>query len=249
MLQRFSLLILILLLVLTACDDDKADTIETTDPAQLIADAAKKLDETTSFQLSLEVSGAPVALDAEGIGLDFPVTVKGAEGVFVAPDAMQAKVTVLLEDIPAEIDVIAVDQDQYLNHVLITFGKWEAIVFSENFNPRTLKEGENSIAAALRSLENVAYVGEEDLDGLAVHHIHGEVDALRLDAVTVGLMGIIEGMVAVDAYIRTDGGQLEKMVLVEPINPQIDPNQATTWTIGLYDYNGDYTVTRPTVGE
>jgi hypothetical protein len=160
---------------------------------------------------------------------------------------MQAKVSVLLDDVTAEIDVIAVDQDQYLLHPVITLGKWEAIVFSENFNPRTLGEGEDSIAAALRSLEGIEYLGTEDLEGVEVHHIRGQVDAVRVDAVTVSLIGTTTGKIKVDVYIRVRDGLLERLVLEEPINPVIDPNQPTLWTIGIYDYNGDYTVTRPEV--
>jgi hypothetical protein len=243
------LIFLILLLLLAACNGEEAtNSAAQTDPNQLIATAAKKLDEAKTFQISLQVSGAPVALDSAPIGMDIPITVKGAEGVYVKPDAMQAKVSVLLDDVTAEIDVIAVDQDQYLQHPLITLGKWEAIIFSENFNPRTLGEGEDSIAAALRSLEGVEYIGKEDLEGVEVHHLRGQVDASRVDAVTVSLIGTTSGKIKVDAYIRVRDGLLERLVLEEPINPAIDPNQPTTWTIGIYDYNGDYTVTRPEVG-
>ncbi|HLA43737.1 MAG TPA: LppX_LprAFG lipoprotein [Aggregatilineales bacterium] len=247
-------LFILLLLLLTACNrDDKNDSDNdnaSVDTAALIEAAAQKIDDASAFQLELVVNGAPVFLDGAAIDLDVPVTFQRAEGVFVAPDSLGGEVTILLEDdVTAEVKLIAIGEDQYLQHPLITFNQWEAITFSPNFNPATLVEGDESIPAALRTMSAVEYVGVEDIDGINMHHIRGEVEVSRVSAVTVGLIGTTEGVVKGDIYIRERDGLLERMILEEPINPEIDPDQPSIWTIGLYDYNGDYTVTRPDIQE
>lgn len=248
MVKRLFWAALLLALLLVGCNrDDKQE--QPPDTVKLLADAAQKLDEARSFQLALEVTGAPILLDSSKINMDVTLTLQRAEGVFVRPDTLQANVTILMDDIAAEVELIAVGQDQYLRHPIITLGQWQALKFSEGFNPASLVTGDDSIANALRAIQNVAFVGEETLDGLPVYHLKGEVDAARVEAVTVGLIGTKTGTVKVDLYIRVRDGLLEELRLEEPIKPEVDANQPSVWKIGLYDYNGDYTVSRPEVSQ
>ena len=249
--KHFSVWIVILLLALAACnsDDDDETADGEVDPAALLENAAQQLDDANAFELVLEVSGAPVFLDAETIGLDTPIQFRRAEGYVARPDALQANVTVLIEDSAVEIEVIAIDEDQYLFHPALTFGQWQAIIFSEDFNPTSLLTGDQSIADALRSAQEVAYMGEADLDGLTVHHLRGQVEASQVKAVTVGLIGTETGSVQIDVFIRQDNGRLEQLVLEEPINPDADPERPAMWSIGVYDYGADVTITRPEVEE
>jgi hypothetical protein len=247
--MRLKIWILILLLILAACngDDEADDAGESLNPAALLENAAQQLDDADSFELVLEVSGAPVLLDADTIGLDTQIQFRRAEGSVARPDGLQANVTVLIEDSAVEIEMIAVAEDQYLFHPIFTLGQWQAITFSEDFNPETLVSGDVSIANALRSLQEVTYMGEADLDGLSVHHLHGQVEAAQVKAVTVDLIGTETGNVEADIFIRQDNGRLEQMVLVEPINPEVDPEAFSTWAIGIYNYGADVTITAPEV--
>ena len=249
--KHFAVWMMILVLVLAACngDDDDEGSDGEVDPTALLEDAAQQLDDTDAFEIVLEVSGAPVFFDADAIGLDTPIQFRRAEGFVARPDALQANVTVLIEDSAVEIEVIAVAEDQYLFHPALTFGQWQAITFSPDFNPETLLEGEQSIAEALRTVQEVTYVGEADLDGLTVHHLQGQVEASQVKAVTVGLIGTETGNVQTDIFIRQDNGRLEQLVLEEPINPNIDPERPAVWAIGVYDYGADVTITRPEIEE
>jgi hypothetical protein len=92
-------------------------------------------------------------------------------------------------------------------------------------------------------------MGEADLDGLTVHHLRGPVEAARVKAVTVDLIGTETGTVQADIFIRADNGRLEQLVLEEPINPEIDPERPSIWAIGIYNYGADVTITRPDVEE
>jgi|GEM_PF-6044508 len=232
--------------VVAACGGNDDTSNEDVDPQALLEQAATELDNTDSFEIVLGTDGAPVTLNAGNVGLDIPITLEGAEGAFVRPDALGGTVKVLLEDIAADVDIAIIGDDQYINQTLITFGNWQLMTFLDDFNPETLLSGDDSIQAALRAFENITYEGQTDLDGLSVHHVRGEVAAAKVDAVTVGLIGTDTGTIVVDAYIRTNDNRLEQLVVNEPAS---DTNSgAVTWTIGLYNYNGDYEVTRPKVG-
>jgi hypothetical protein len=173
--------------------------------------------------------------------LDAQISLVGAQGDFVRPDQLGGIVEVAIDDVSTEVAMIVIGPDQYLKHPLITLNQWQAITFSQGFNAASLTEGEDSIANALRAIQNVEYLGKTDLDGLEMHHIKGQIDAAQVSAVTVGLIGL-EGTIQIEAYIRTQDTQLEQLVLIEPVG-----DQTTTWTIGLYGYNGQYQIERPPV--
>lgn len=230
-----------LLLLLTACgdsDEDKDDTVSV-DANQLVTQAAQTLDETQSFQLSLKVAGAPVTFNADQVNLDAQISLVGAEGNFVRPNQLGGTVQIAIDDVSTEVAMVVIGPDQYLKHPLITLNQWQQITFSQGFDATSLAEGDNNLASALRSIQNLEYVGKTEVDGLEMYHIKGQVDASKASAVTVGLIGV-EGTIQLEAFIRTDNNQLEQLILVEPIG-----DQTTTWTIGLYGYNGEYTIERP----
>ena len=248
MTKRFFLLFCLLSMLLAACNGDEGggDGEETTstDPKELIDQSAQKLQDTTSFQLLLEAAGTPVIINLGGIGMeDTELSFQRAEGTFVAPDKMQADVTVTLDDVSTNVNVIAIGADQYINHQLLTLGQWKQQTFAE-FNPGDLVSADKGIANAVRSLQNPEYVGEDDLDGIEVHHIKGQIDASLVRSITVGLIGTETGNLQADLYIRQQDGLLERLIITEPIEGAEEP---TIWTIGLYGYNDEYTVNAPEV--
>lgn len=245
MTRRLILLLCLLIGLLAACngDDEGGEATTTTDPNELINSSAQKLQETTSFQLELTATGTPVVINLAGIGMeDTELIFQRAEGTFVAPDKMQANVTVTLEEVGTEVQVIAVGADQYINHQLLTLGQWQQQTFAD-FNPADLVSAEQGIANAVRSMQNPTYVGEDDLDGIEVHHIRGQIDASLVRSITVGLIGTETGNLNTDLYIRQQDGLLERLVIEEPI----EGGEPTIWTIGLYGYNDDYSIATPEV--
>ncbi|MBZ0306806.1 MAG: LppX_LprAFG lipoprotein [Anaerolineae bacterium] len=245
MTQKWILLSLILLLTLAACNGDVEEKTEEATPVNaqtLISNAAAKIDEANTFELVLEVSGAPILLNAEEIGLNESLAFRRAQGVFVAPDKLGGTVEIALEDIVTELEIILVGNQQFIKQAFITGGEWQEMTFSENFTPASLK-GETGIANAIRSMQQVEYVGEKELDGLAVYHIRGVVDAGLVKSITVGFIGTSQGNIQTDLYVRKDDGLLEKLVLQEPL--QEGAEAPTTWTISLYNYNEEYTIEIP----
>ncbi len=231
-----------LTIALAACKG-KDDEPTNLDPATFINTAAQQLDEAETFQFSLKVEGAPVLLDANTIGVDVTLAVKGAEGVVVRPNGLQGAVSISIDDVVAEVDMVVVGKDQYLRHILLTMGAWQSITFSPDFDASHLVTGENSIANAIRALENPQYVGKTSLDGVEMHHITGSLQAERVGSVTVGLIALTEGSIPTELFIRTRDGYLEQIILHEPTAN----DETIIWQVGLYGYNGTYTVSRPEV--
>lgn len=245
MIKKWMSLGLILLLVLAACngDDEKKEDEATPVNAQtLINNAASKIDEASTFELVLEASGTPVLLNAGEIGLNQELAFRRAQGVFVSPDKLGGTVEIALEDVITELEIILVGNQQFIKQSFITQGKWQEMTFSPTFTPASLKD-EEGIANAIRSMQQVEYVGEEDLDGLPVYHIRGVVDAALVKSVTVGFIGTSNGNIQSDLYVRKEDGLLEKLVLQEPL--QEGAEEPTVWTISLYNYNEEYTIEIP----
>ena len=241
-------IVFVLIILLAACNgDSKSAKDNSSDPREVVNDAAQKLDNANSFELILAVEGSPVYLDVSNILDDAILALQRAEGEFVAPDKIRATVTVLFQDIPTEVNMLAIGEEQFIWHQLITRGQWQAETLAAGFNPASLKSDETGIANAVRSLENLEFVGNEDLDGIEVTHVRGTVEASLVQSVTVGLIGTDIGNIKADLFIRTRDGQLEKMTLEEPLRE--GEESPTIWTIALYGYNGDYTIEKPEINE
>ncbi|NJL93205.1 MAG: LppX_LprAFG lipoprotein [Anaerolineae bacterium] len=245
--ERVLILLIGLGFLLTACligDDDENNGDAPPDPAALMATAAQEIDDTASFELLLAIEGAPILLDVSSVGFEEPLTLERAEAAFEKPDRVRATVRIGIEDVVTDMELIAIGEEQYIRHPLITFNRWMNATVVQGFQPSALVSEEQGIAHALRSVENVRYVGEEDLDGVTVHHLQGEVDAAEVQAVTFGLITSTTGVLQADVFIRTRDGRLEQLLLVEP---DADPASSTTWTIGLYGYGGDFGISAPEV--
>lgn len=246
-LRRLCLLMALLLAVLAACngndEDDAAD--EDVDPQELLNEAAAKLTDIGSFEFVLSASGAPVTLRGADLGQETDVIFQRAEGFFVAEDRMQADVELALTDsFTIQPVLVAIGDDQFYRLESLP---WQATTLAPGFNPEDFVSEDQGLANALRSIEQIEYLGIEELDGIDVHHITGVVDAELVTTLTVGLIGTREGQIDVDVFIRTRDQQVEQMVMQEPINPNIDPDKPTVWRIGLYNYNGDLSIEVPEV--
>jgi hypothetical protein len=205
-----------------------------------------QLEAAQSFELTLAVSGAPVLLDAESAGMDLSIGVVGAEGYVTRPNGVQAVVNVQIEDVQTQVNIIALGGEQFTKHILLTGNRWQALAFSENFNAQGLLSGDTSLTAALASISNLEYVGQTEVDGVQMYHLRGQVEAARVKNVTVGLVRAEEGLLAVDLYLRTRDQRLERLVIEEPVLP----DQATTWTLGFYNYDGDHAkIVPPELGQ
>lgn len=229
--------------ILVACDrgDDKNEDKRPAEPSQLIQDAAKNIDEAEAFVLELEHRGPDILLNVEsaGVNLSAPLTMNSVQAVFVSPNKMQAEVSVSLLDASEVVNVIAIDDQQYINSNVITNStEWQEFTFTD-FQPQDLQSVENGIGSALRSMQAVTLIGETERDEIDVYHLRGTVEAAQVRSLTVGLIGTQEGQIKVDLFVRTRDAYPAEIILTEPIAPDSQSTEAGVWTIRLSLYNND----------
>jgi hypothetical protein len=244
------LLLAILVPMLVACgngDDDDNDAPEDVDA--LLTAAADELDNAASFQFVLRQSGAPTRFEFEGFEM-VDITLNDATATFVSPNAVQAELSVSLDASTQKAEIIGVDNRQYFQQSLITGGNWEELTLVPDFQPADLQSEDAGIGSALRSMENAEFIGNEERDGIRVHHIRGQVPAERLNSVTVGLMATTTGMITTDVYIRRDEtNRVAFIELQEPSPPEAEEDLSKTWEIEFRGYNQNYVINEPETGD
>lgn len=230
-------LILAALVVVTGCTGSAITP--TPAPLSLLAEAAATIRDAQSFAVSINRTGAPVYVDTQGV-----IAFQRANGYYVAPDRVQARVRVLVSGLAGDIDVIAIGDDQYYRHSILTGGRWLNALFSPGFNAENLVRSESGLSRAMNAIQNVVLLGLEDLNGIAMWHLTGTAVGSEVAALTFELIPA-EADVLIDLYIRADNGHAERLVLVQPDTVSETEPEPSTWTVEVFDYNGDYTIQAP----
>lgn len=209
------------------------------DPVVLVAQAAQHIQEAETFAVTIERAGAPVYVDANSL-----INFLRANGHYVAPDRVQATVRVLFQSLASDIDVIAVGDEQYFRHTVLTGGQWFNGEFSPGFNAEELIQSESGLARVMSAIKDLELVGQASIDGSAMWHLHGSAIGREVAALTIDLIPA-QADVEVDLYIRVDDTHAERMVIVQPDTITADEPEPSTWTVEIFDYNGDYAVAIP----
>ncbi len=231
--------IIICVLFITACGNNAATP--TPELPTLLSQAAEYIQTADSFAVMIERTGAPVYIDYSGL-----INFLRADGYYVAPDRVQARVRVLFSGLASDIDVIAIGDDQYYRHSILTGGQWINAEFSPGFNAENLVRSESGLSRAINALKDVELLGSEDVDGITMWHLTGKAVGSEVSALTFELIPAAAD-VLVDLYIRADNGRAERLVLVQPDTVSEDQPEPSTWTVEVFDYDGDYQVDAPLV--
>ncbi|GAB4575117.1 MAG: LppX_LprAFG lipoprotein [Anaerolineae bacterium] len=223
-------------LLLTACS---GPTSAPPDPLELVETAARTIQSADSFAVIIERTGAPVFLDPNGL-----IVFLRARGSYVAPDRVQARVRVTVSGIAGELDVIAIGDDQYYRHAVLTGGQWINAEFSPGFNAENLVRSESGLSRALQAIKDLELVGQETVDGVPMWRLSGTAIGSEVAALTFDLIPAQQD-VTVDLFIRVDNQQAERMIIVQPDTVTPETPEPTTWTVEIFDYNGQFTIEPP----
>lgn len=195
---------------LAGCGTDSAPpAAETPDAVALVTQAANNIRNAQSFRLTIIQTGPDYQLNTvQGMA-----TFRQAEGQYVAPGILQARVRVVVLGIPLDIDVFARGAEQWVRAVF-TGNQWsDSFVFAAGFDPAALIAEDTGFNAALNALMNLDYVGIETLEtGAQVHHLSGVATGAGMNALMVGIIQAA-GDVPVDVYIDTTTLQPARFVL------------------------------------
>jgi hypothetical protein len=230
--RRFIPLLFLVSLVLAACGGGQA-TEQPLDPTTLLAQAVTNMQPKNTFRLIVDRTGAIYIFQTD-LG---PVTFERAEGQYVSPDTIGAKVKVQLGELPIEADIYAVGERQWARGIWTNM-EWTYSVVAAGFDPSKIISGDGGgLKTALDSLVDPKLVGEEALeDGTAVYHLSATANGEDVSALVVNLIQMT-GTVNVDVYIAKDTGLPLRFIVVQPDTVTEDSPDPTTWTIDLYDFD------------
>ncbi len=223
--------IIIVILAIGGCSPAATATNEPPpDPAALLKQATDNILAVNTLKIIVDRTGADYILTTD-IG---SAVFNRMEAQYVAPNLMQAKAKVTLKQLPIEIEIYARDDDQWWR---IVGTNWAKQTFLPGFNPRSLlTEQDRGLRAAFASLENVTYVGEEQLDdGTPVYHLSATADGDKISWMMLYLVQI-SGKTTIDVYIDKDKKLPQKLVVVQP-DTATDKLKPTTWNMEFYDFN------------
>ena len=229
---KFLLLALAFGLLLPACTPD----IPQLPPAEAITRAGETMLQNPSFHFKIDISGKPVILNQLT-----QLSLRSAEGDFARPDKMGVHLKVLAAGLAAELDMIALGDEQYLTNVLTK--KWEVLPPEFGFNPAFMFDPQFGLEQLLKAgLENPHWIGVETLDGKNIYHLQGSISGEKLQGMSGGL--ISTGPVDVDLWVEPNTYLPRKAVIVDKGS---DAEKPTTWTLTFSSYGKDVNITAPPV--
>jgi len=236
---RLAALFIAASLLLIGCNSAPA-TEAPLDPRALLDQSVMNLRAAQTFRLIIERNGANYFFqtDLGEVGFD------RAEGQYVSPDTIGAKVKIVLGNLPVEADVYAKGANQSVRGIWTSM-RWQQQVFAPGFDPSRLVSQEgNGLETAMQALVEPGLVGEETLeDGAAVYHISATAKGEEVSAMVVNLIQMT-GTVNVDVYLSKDSG-LPLRFFLEQTDTAAEGGEPTTWTIDLYDFDAPAEIVQP----
>jgi lipoprotein LprG len=224
--RRNVLTLTFLLILIAACG---SPTPEILNPEEIVLRSVDRMKSLSGFHFLIDRSGAPAFLNEER-SLSF----RRAEGDFVAPDRAQATIRVIGPGFVAEVQVINIGEIQWETDFLS--GEWQELPPEWGFNPAVLFDPEVGIQPILeKDLSELEWVGMEELEevpGVSLYALTGEIDGERLNQLSLGM--ISPETMTVKLWIAPDTFELYRMQITEEATGGDEP---TVWKVDFWDYN------------
>jgi lipoprotein LprG len=232
--RRAAFLILFAISLLTAC----TPTLPERPPGEIVTRAGEAMLAVPSLHFKIEISGAPVVLN--------PTTalqLRSVEGDFARPDKMGVHLKVIVAVAAAEMDMIALGDEQYVTDVLTR--KWEVLPAKFGFNPAIMFDPKVGLEQVLKGgLDNPQLVGVETIDGVATYHIKGSLDGQRVQGMTSGLVST--GRLDVELWAEGETFLPRKAILIDNGG---NPQNPSTWTLSFASFGKQVNITAPQLGQ
>ena len=209
-------------------------------PAEdILASAVKRTAQLESFAFSMVREGTRAYFDPEET-----IAFRRVEGVFVAPDVVQAMVRVITPGMVSEFQILSLGNQQWFTN-LVT-GAWEPAPADWGFNPVTLFEPESGMAFVLEAdiidpvLQDI--VALDELPGRDLYYI---VADLRRDHIYWMSYGLIASEnIRVELWIEPRTFEIHRIVITEHLPNETEPR---IWRLDFWDFNRLVEITAPEV--
>lgn len=230
--KKLLLLCSLLGLMLSAC----GPSLPNIPPDEVIRQAGEAMLGAPSFHFKIEIEGAPVYLNKA-----VDLSLRSAEGDFTRPDRMGVHLKVIAAVVAAEMDMIALGNEQYVTNVMTK--KWEVLPPEFGFNPAIMFDPKVGLEQLLKSgLDDPHWIGVEPVNGQEAFHLQGSISGEKLQGMSGGL--ISKGLISVDLWLAPDTYLPRQAAIVDKGS---DPTKPTTWTMTFSSYGKKVTITAPQV--
>ena len=218
-------LVAILTFFIAACT---GESVPLYPPQEIVERSAEAMSSLAGFHFLIERSGAPAFLSEQ-----HSISLRRVEGDFVAPDRALAAVRVIAPGAVLDVQAISLDGRYWETNPFS--GHWQEYPAEQGFNPAVLFAPETGIPAMLRSdlsrLSLVGVVELDDLPGLDLYEIQGQLDGGRIYALSYGLIG--PGEIEVKLWVEPGTFYLQRLMMREPDE---DEGESTSWLVDLWDF-------------
>lgn len=219
---------------LTACNP----TLPDLPPGEIVTRAGEAMLNVPSMHFKVDISGAPVVLN--------PTTalqLRSVEGDFARPDKMGVHLKVIVAVAAAEMDMIALGNEQYVTDVLTR--KWEVLPPQFGFNPAIMFDPKVGLEQVLKGgVDNAQLAGVESIDGVNTYHINGSLDGSRVQGMSGGLLS--KGRMEVELWAEGNTFLPRKAILIDTGS---DPKNPSTWTLTFSSFGKSVNITAPQLGQ
>ncbi len=216
---------LVLILLLVGCGGGNNSTAPSAQ--QLIKDAQAAIVKVTSYHFNLK---------AQNIGSGGSLPIQSADGDVVVPDKLQANANVIFSGATVQAQIIAIDNDQYIN----VLGGWQKT--SGLLDPRVLSDPQTGVAAILGKLQNPSTPGDSSSNGTPCWSISGKLDPSTLSGITGG--GAPSGTLDDATVCIGKSDKLPYLMVIKGVAAQGDTAQ-TVRTFTLSKFNEQITINAP----
>jgi hypothetical protein len=228
------LLLLVLALLIGACSKPSLAEL----PAEeIVANSAARMNQLAGFRFAIDRSGGPAYLDP-----DQTISLRRAEGYFVAPDRAQATVRIITPGLVTEVNVISIEETQWQTNVMST--EWQQLPPNWGFNPAVLFDAEIGIqsilAADLGQMQLLEPERLEDGPDGPLYAISGVLDGGRIYAMSYGLIG--PEQLDVKLWVMPETFELVRAVITEANSGDDEPS---VWQVDFSEFGRVVDITPP----
>lgn len=220
---------------LTACG---AKTLPELPAGEIVQKSADRMNALQGFHFIIDRTGAPAYVDPPQNAL----SLRHAEGNFVAPDKAQLAVKVIGPGLVAEVNVVTIAETQWETNVLT--GKWDKLPPNWGFNPAVLFDPQIGLQAILAAnVDRWQVVGTETLEGGPsglLYKLEGQIPGDAAYEMSNQLIG--PETLTVQLWIAPETFELYRALVTEPAHGDIE---ATVWQIDFSHFDELVEITPP----
>lgn len=231
MMKRWLGIWLLLAVLATAVAACRSDALPELPPAQIVQNAAERMNGMEGFRFIISREGAPAYLDPDQV-----LSFRRATGVYVAPDKALATVRVIGPGLITDVDVITIAETQWQTNVAT--GAWEELPPNWGFNPAVLFDESVGLQAILTAdmtdlqLAEPQTLPESSRPDQPLYHLTGSVDGTRLYEMSGTLIG--PQPVTAELWIVPETFELVRIVVTEP---EAEASEPSIWQVDFSGYD------------